>query len=232
MILFRFSQYLLKKDIDRRKKEKQHVAQTSGVDIPMAKDNFLHSLQESLATGQPNQATQKLKVVANRSENMVVSDLGVENKNTTPVNEEVLRTTPTQPTNVNPQAKYNVNQVANGEQRDEQFYKNLQETQQLLGNNNSVGMADAMSMYMKNQPNQPQMINNPNALNEAVQREVKSFMTNIDFPRLVEDIVKSTMMEMYQKEKLETALNENQEKIQKMVVDTILALKKRNTQKK
>ncbi len=223
---------LLKKDIDRRKKEKQHVAQTSGVDIPMAKDNFLHSLQESLATGQPNQATQKLKVVANRSENMVVSDLGVENKNTTPVNEEVLRTTPTQPTNVNPQAKYNVNQVANGEQRDEQFYKNLQETQQLLGNNNSVGMADAMSMYMKNQPNQPQMINNPNALNEAVQREVKSFMTNIDFPRLVEDIVKSTMMEMYQKEKLETALNENQEKIQKMVVDTILALKKRNTQKK
>ena len=223
---------LLKKDIDRRKKEKQHVAQTSGVDIPMAKDNFLHSLQESLATGQPNQATQKLKVVANRSENMVVSDLGVENKNTTPVNEEVLRTTPTQSTNVNPQTNYNVNQVANGEQRDEQFYKNLQETQQLLGNNNSVGMADAMSMYMKNQPNQPQMINNPNALNEAVQREVKSFMTNIDFPRLVEDIVKSTMMEMYQKEKLETALNENQEKIQKMVVDTILALKKRNTQKK
>jgi hypothetical protein len=49
---------------------------------------------------------------------------------------------------------------------------------------------------------------------------------------LVEDIVKSTMMEMYQKEKLEKALNESQDKIQKMVVDTIIALQKRKQQKK
>lgn len=224
---------LVKKEIESRKKEKTHIAETSGIDMPMAKDNFLHSLQESLQTGRPNQATQKLKVVTDRSDNMDVSGGQVINNNKTPVNEQVLQSIQQpvqQPTNT-----HNPPQNANSsglDPREEQFYKNLQETKQLLGNSNNVGMADTMSMYMKNQSEQAQMITNSNALNEAVQREVKSFMANIDFPKLVEDIVKSTMMEMYQKEKLESALNENHDKIEKMVVDAILKLKKRNTQKK
>jgi hypothetical protein len=222
---------LIKKEIENKKREKQQIAEQSGIDVPMAKDNFLHSLQESLATGRPNKATQKLKVVTDRSNNMEVDGGQVINKNKIPVNEQVLETIQQPKPQVHPNQHVNPNPNPQIDPREEQFYKNLQETKQLLGNNN-VGMADAMQMYMKNQPQQPQMINSQNALNEAVQREVKSFMSNIDFPKLVEDIVKSTMMEMYQKEKLEKALNENQDKIQKMVVNTIIALQKRKQQKK
>ncbi|GAG81160.1 unnamed protein product, partial [marine sediment metagenome] len=82
---------LIKQEIESRKKEKVHIAESTGIDLPMAKDNFLHSLQESLATGVPNKATTKLKVVSDRSINMAVEGNQVINKNTTPVNEQVLQ---------------------------------------------------------------------------------------------------------------------------------------------
>lgn len=239
---------LIKQEIESRKKEKSHIAESAGIDMPMAKDNFLHSLQESLATGVPNKATAKVKVVADRSNNMDVAGGQVINKNATPVNEQVLQTMaqPQQPPQQNfnqpqhPQYPVNPNMMNPNvnpnalDPREEQFYRNLQETKQMLGTSN-VGMADALAMYQKpaGQANQgQQMITNPNALNEAVKHEVQNFMANIDLSRMVEDAVKHTMMEMYQKEKVEIAINENKDVIQKMVVNTILALKKRNQQKK
>lgn len=218
---------LIKKEIDSRKKEKNHIAESTGIDMPMAKDNFLRGLEESLKTGVPNKATAKLKVVNERAENIQVTDHGVVNKNTTPINHQVLNeiAQTKQPVNyyqppVDPNAL---------DPREEQFYKNLQETKQLLGANNNMGMADALSLYQKQQaPQGQQFISSPNALNEAVKREVNNYLANIDLEKMIEDVVKHTMMEMYQRERVEAALNENKEMIQKMVVNTIIALKNRN----
>lgn len=227
---------LIAEEIKNRKKERGEIAEQAGIDIPT--DNFLHSLQQSLASGHPNKATAKLKVVNERSENMVVKGPGegVINNNPHAVNEDVLRNVNPQPSytaNPNPNVNPNVNPnypQNNASSRDEQFYKNLNETKQILGNN-EIGMVDAMAMYQKQQPNQQPMITNPNYLTEQVNNAVHTYMqTNIAV--VVEAAVKNTMMEMYQKEKIETALNENKEMIQKIVVETILALKKRNTQKK
>ena len=229
---------LIKQEIDSRKKEKNHIAESTGIDIPMAKDNFLYGLCQSLATGIPNQATAKLKVVNERSENMEVSGGQIVNKNSAPANQQVINEmaqTTARP-NVNPQNPNAVDPNAI-DPREEQFYRNLQESRQIVGGNpnNNVGMADAMAMYQK-QPTPQQigngMIQSPNALNEAVGSAVNNYFANIDLPKLVEDIVKTTMMELYRKEKVEAAINENQDMIQKMVVNTILALKKRNTAKK
>jgi len=223
---------LIQQEIDNRKKEKSQVAEQAGV---LPADQFLYQLQESLKTGVPTQASTKINMVKNRSENMGVDPVtrGVVNHNAAPVNTQMMNEV-AQPTyqpqnvNVNPNQNPNPNQM---DPREEQFYKNLQETKQMLGGQNNAGMADAMSMYMKNQPQGQGIISSPNALNEAVQREVQSFMSQINFPKLVEDIVKSTMMELYQKEKLEGALNENKDLVKKMVVDTIIQLKKQNTSK-
>lgn len=232
---------LIKQEIDSRKKEKNIIAERTGIDLPMAKDNFLHGLQQSLVSGVPNKASTKLKVVNERAENIKVTKDGILNKNTTPVNEHVLQEL-AQPV---PQQNYYQPQPQNYQQppqnyqrqtdpnaldpREEQFYRNLQETKQILGSSNNIGLADAMALYQK-QPQEQNYISSPNALNEAVKREVNNFLSNIDIGRMVEDIVKNTMMEIYRKERVEQALNENQEMIQKMVVNTILAIKKRNAQ--
>lgn len=224
---------LIAQEIKRRKDEKGQISEQSGVDIPH--DNFLHGLQVSLATGQPNKASAKLKVVNERSENMVVQGDQVVNKNQNPVNEDVLRevhnTQPNYPPNPNPNANPN-GYAPNTGARDEQFYKNLNETQQLMGNsNNDAGVADAIAKFQGNKPQGQPMITNPNYLTEQVNNAVQTYMqTNVGV--VVEAAVKSAMMEMYQKEKVEAALHENKEMIQKIVVETILALKKRNTQKK
>jgi hypothetical protein len=226
---------LIKKEIDSRKQLKKQTVVNEGQDVPMARDEFLYGLEQSLKTGKPNAATAKLNIVKERADNMEVAGGQVINKNTKPVNQQVINElaqtqAPQQTQQYNYPPNPNINQNPNGvDPREEQFYKNLQETKQLLGGNN-VGMADAMQMYMKNQPQQPQMITNANALNEAVRKEVLNFMGNIDLVKMVEDAVKGTMMEIYQKEKVETALNENKDLIKKMVVETILALKKRNQQ--
>lgn len=231
----------IRKEIDLQKTNKKKMAETIGQDIPQAKDEFLNGLLEAYRTGKPNKSTAKLKLVDERTKNMEVNGGHVINKNQNPVNEDVLKhIESTHNPNHNPNQhnpNYNPNQHNPNQYdpnqmdpRDEQFYKNLQETKQLMGGSNkNMSMVDAIEMYQKNQQN-PQMISSPNALNEAVKREVNNVLENIDFGKLVETSVKNTMMEIYQKEKVEAALNENKDLIQKIVVDTIISLKKRTTQ--
>jgi len=233
---------LIKQEIDSRKKEKKVEIMNEGHDVPLARDEFLHGLQQSLATGQPNKATAKLNIVKERSDNMQVAGGQVINQNTAPVNQQVINEVAhTQhPVNVNPNPNYNPNAGypqqptnPNGNPREEQFYKNLQETKQILGNSsNNLGVADAITQWSgnQNQGQGQQMISSPNALNEAVNNAVQNFMTN-HFANIVEQAMKGTMMEIYAKERVEIALNENKDMIQKMVVNTILALQKKNQKK-
>jgi len=230
----------IKQEIDKSKKEKKQQAVSEGVDVPMARDEFLYGLKQAIETGRPNTATAKLGVVAERSENMVV-DGGqvVANKNTQPINEVVHQKVnsvqqPQQPTN-QPQQKYNQPDPNAVDPRDAQFNKNLAESKQILGNANNVGLGDAISQYtnMGSTRNpQPAPTSNPNYLIEQVNNAVQTYFQTSNVVSIIEQAVKNTMMEIYEKEKLASALNENKDMIQKIVVDTILNLKKRNSQKK
>jgi len=235
---------LIKQEIDSRKSEKAQISEQAG-HVPA--DQFLSQLKKSLFTGEPTLASTKLQVVTERSDNMAVTGGQIINKNTAPINPQILQEmSQTATPNYNQNVNQNYNQTVNpnpnpgatpnmNDPREQQFYQNLQETKQILGNgapNQNVGMADALAMYTNQGQGQQQMITNPNALNEAVKAEVVNFMSNLDINALIEQAVKTTMMEMYQKEKVETALNENKDLIGTIVVDTIMELRKKQNSKK
>jgi len=228
---------LIKKEIESSKSQKKRQAVTEGHDIPMAADEFLYNLKNAVETGQPNKATAKLGVVQELSESMKLDETGqIVGKK--PVNEVInnhMNATQQPRQQPNPQPKQpHVNQNQLEQQADENFYKNLQETQQLITGNktNNAGLADAMAQYTnmgstRTNP-QSQPINNPNYLIEQVNNAVHTYFQSSNVVNIIEQAVKNTMMEIYEKEKLASALNENKDMIQKIVVDTIISLKKRN----
>jgi hypothetical protein len=229
---------LIKQEIEKEKKKKGQLSEQIGVNIPS--DDFLYNLQQSLATGQPSKATAKLQVVNERSKNMNVDPVTkqVSNHNRVPVNEDVLRQMGNVKHNVNPNPQNNeYYPPQQGGGRDAQFNNMVSETiQPLNSNNNNAGIADAMAMY-QNQPQvgQPQnqgMITNPNYLVEQVNNAVQTYMATTNMAQIIEVAVKNTMMEIYQKEKVEEAINENKGLIGKIVMETLIELKNKGNTKK
>lgn len=224
----------IKSEIDKSKAAKKKQAISEGHDVPMARDEFLYGLKNAVESGQPNKATAKLGIVSQRSEHIVVEGGQVINKNTQPVNEVVhqqVHATQQPKQQYVQQQNPQQNQNRLDQQADENFYRNLNETKQILGNNPNMGLADSMQKYVSmgsTKSNQSAPITNPNYLIEQVNNAVHTYFQTSNVVSIIEQAVKNTMMEIYQKEKVASALNENKEMIEKIVVDTILALRKRN----
>lgn len=232
----KFDLELIKKEISKDRAKKQEVTEQTGIDIPQ--DNFLYSLQQSLVSGVPNKATAKLKVVNERSSNMTSDGFGVQNNNRIPVNEQVISNL--QNINPNVQPKRQQFNAPQNNMNNEEYQRNLQEMERINSTRNNTGMADAMAQVIGESTNtnslrQPPQQMSPNYLVEQVNNAVHTYMTT-NMNVVLEQAVKNTMMEIYEKEKIKIALEENKELIGKIVMETLIELKKqgeaKNTAKK
>jgi hypothetical protein len=202
----------LKSEIATRRNEK-----TNTIDGVTPRDKFLYGLIESIQTGKETQSSALVKTVDNT--------VAAKKKETArlPVNEMAVQ--PQQP----PQRPMQLEQIDMSPERDEQLWADIERKKKQT-------LAESMQTYIQSpnvgapmvqQPMQP-MSMQPMMLNEAYLTEnVKKIVNNYlveNFGPVVEEAIKSTILEMYAVERIKEVLTENKEMVQKIVYDTIREL--------
>jgi hypothetical protein len=205
----------LKTEIDVRKRERGIVAeQVQGATL-MPKDEFLYALQQSLQTGKDTKATNLIKLVENK---------------TAAKHGEVVRhnidTSVIAPPQQRPAQRPmgDLNEVDMSPERDEQLFADLERKRKQT-------LAEQISGYINTPPvgapmsNAPTQMMQPMQLNEAYLTEnVKKIVNNYlieNFGPVVEEAIKSTIIEMYAVERIKEVLQENKEMIKSLVYETI-----------
>lgn len=210
----------LKNEIATRKNEKNNI-----VDGVSPRDKFLYGLIESIETGRETQSSALVKTVDN-----TVAAKKNENARL-PVNETV-----TQPTQYAPKRPVQLEQIDMSPERDEQLWADIERKKKQT-------LAESMQTYVSTPNVGAPMNNNPmylnsnmnnlghppmGGLNEAYLTEnVKKIVNNYlveSFGPIVEEAIKSTILEMYAVERIKDVLTENKEIIQNIVYDTIREL--------
>lgn len=198
----------LKDEIDNRKKMKNITPSSLGESVNAApRDVFLNGLLESLRTGKETAATSLVKTVDNR------------------VSEKKGDTTklPVQPVQ---QQRQPIPQplVETSPERDEQLFYDLEAKRKQTLAESMQGYMNAphVGAPMQNQPQQ-QPILNEGYLVENVKKVVNNYLTE-NFASIVEDTIKSTILEMYAVERIKEVLTENKDLIKGLVYETIREL--------
>lgn len=213
----------LKSEIDSRKKEKGiSTERTNGAGL-MPKDVFLNELMTSLQTGQDTKATNLIKLV----ENKTAAKAGEV------IRHEVQPLQPVQPRNL-PQQR-NLNEVEMSPERDELLFAEFEKRRKstlagdIEGFNRTAGQPNNNNNYQNvpyvGQPMNPnagagQPMLNEQYLGESVKRIVNNYLIE-NFGPVVEEAIKSTILEMYAVERIKEVLTENREMIKTLVYETI-----------
>lgn len=204
----------LKAEIATCKNEK--TASYNGV---APRDTFLNGLLESLHTGRETISTNLVKTVDNKVavKNGEAPKMQVnENVNVAPQPQRPVQRT------VQMTEEYSVSP-----ERDEQLFVDLERKRKQT-------LAELMQGYI-NTPhmgapmnNQVPVMGTPMVLNEAYLGEsVKKIVDNYlveNFAPVVEEAIRSTIIEMYAVDRIKAVLSENKEMIQKIVYETIKEL--------
>jgi len=208
----------LKDEIDSRKKERNTFSSTTGEVVTYdgsPRDVFLNGLYESIKTGRETPATSLIKTV----ENKVAAKKGETPKfavNEAPVQQQ------RQPIDMSPE-------------RDEQLFHDLEVKRKLT-------LAESIEQYKTTphvgapmQPMQQTSQTAPMQINEVYLSEnVKKIVNNYlseNFGVVVEEAIKSTILEMYAVERIKEVLHENKDLIKTVVVEVIRELQARNKAK-
>jgi hypothetical protein len=215
---------MLKDEIDSRKREKGLISvNTNGetINVP-ARDKFLNGLLESFDTGRETHSTVVVKEVVNRvaekaNEKAPIRSVG-----------SVQAPTP-QPSH----KRITENDMS--PERDEQLFADLQKRR-------SQTLADSIQDFSKipsvgaPMTNQPQYNGAPQQLNEAYLTEnVKKIVNNYlveNFGPIVEEAIKSTILEMYAVERIKEVLQENKELVRTVVYDVFREIREKQNAKK
>ena len=207
----------LKSEIDNRKKERGiSTERTNGAGL-MPKDVFLNELMTSLQTGQDTKATNLIKLV----ENKTAAKAG-----------EVIRheVQPVQQRTI--QQPKNLNEVEMSPERDELLFAEFEKRRKStlagdIDNFNRTGnqtMQNYQNTQYVGQPMQPNagqpMQINEQYLGESVKKIVNNYLIE-NFGPVVEEAIKSTILEMYAVERIKEVLTENREMIKSLVYETI-----------
>ena len=219
----------LKEEIDSRKKEKgqvpSHLGESHGEGSP--KDKFLNGLLVSLKTGTDTASTNLIKTVDN-----VVSER-LNEKPKMNVNENVSQQKRTIPT---PEA------VDMSPEREEQMWQEFkksnkqtlaQQMSNFMGNQQTAGHSMHQNYYQQPQQQghvQAPMLNEGALINGVKDVVDKYLMEN--FGSVLEDAMKSTVLEMYASERIKKVLDENRELIKSVVYETIREIQAKNKAKK
>lgn len=214
----------LKNEIATRKNERNSI-----VDGVSPRDKFLYGLIESIETGRETHSSALVKTVDNT--------VAAKKKETArlQVNETVVQPQPQQPSA--PKRPVQLEQVDMSPERDEQLWADIErKKKQTLAESmqtyfNAPNMGAPMNnapMYLNSNPNMNGVHPAMGGLNEAYLTEnVKKIVNNYlveSFGPIVEEAIKSTILEMYAVERIKDVLTENREMIQNIVYDTIREL--------
>jgi hypothetical protein len=214
----------LREEIDSRKSTQNNMQGTPNAAGGAPRDAFLNGLLESLRTGTETQSSTLLKTV----ENKVTEKEGGSHR--IPINELTNnQSTDNNRNNGNGNNgngnNGNGNNGNGGSDRDEQLFADLKQKQSRTLAESIQGMngGQQQNAQQYNQQPQQQMNLNEEALLKNIAGTVDNYLME-NFGHVVEEAIKSTVLEMYAAEKIKEVLNENTDLIKSVVIDTIREL--------
>ena len=218
----------LRDEIDNRKGQRNNVSTRLGesvgsINTMAPRDAFLNGLLESLQTGRETESSILLRKVDGQAPE-------VKSNAKLPVNNRPVQQSQQQSNRVNDAADMS------SPERDEQLYADLENKrkQTLTESIGSYINTPKMGAPMQNNY-QPQQQNTSMQINEAYLSEnVKGIVNNYlseNFGPIVEEAIKSTILEMYAVERIKEVLQENKDLIKTVVVEVFREIKAKNDAK-
>jgi len=222
---------LLKNEIDNRKKERNQVStNVNGVASTMpARDAFLNGLLESFQTGRDTHSSVLVKNVVNKTAEKAGEAAPIRNA---PAPAPAVLP-------INNNSPQRITEADMSPERDEQLFVDLQ-------NKRNQTLAESISEFAKIPPvgapmnQQPVNINsypaqtmqiNEAYLTENVKKIVDNYLIN-NFGPIVEETVKSTILEMYAVERIKEVLQENKEIVRTVVFEVFKEIREKQNAKK
>jgi hypothetical protein len=206
----------LKKEIDVRKQEKNmnpsKLGESTGTGVA-PRDAFLNGLITSLKTGSATPSTKLIQLVENK--------VAIKNKETVRhnVNESEV-VTATQPRNIPNNIPVNKpTNVDMSPERDELLWAEVERKKKQT-------LAESLEQYVNPSKTQtvgapvPAMNLNEGYLVENVKKIVDNYLIE-NFGPVVEEAIKSTILELYAVERIKEVLQENKEMVKAVVIETI-----------
>lgn len=202
----------LKEEINLRKAGKDTLVEGSTTTVAPA-DGFLNDLLISLNEGRPSPATNLIKLVENKT-----AEKNREKLTHTNVSETAVET------------KQAVPQVSKSRimpESDNKFYDDI-------NNMRKQTLAESMEKYVP--PKDTQQSKTPTAqinesyLMEGVQKIVNTYLSESLAP-ILEETIKSTILELYAVERIKEVMQENSEIIKKVVYETIREIQSKSKKK-
>ena len=212
-------------EIQTYKKEKGVIAEKAMGSALLPKDEFLNGLLTSLQTGQETKASSLIKLV----ENKVAAKHG-----------EIVRhdIAPVAPVS-HPTHAHNLNEVQMSPERDELLWAEVEKKKLLakqtlaesiegFNRTTNAPMQNVSVTPTYNQAGVPML--NEGYLVENVKKIVNNYLIE-NFGPVMEEAIKSTIIEMYAVERIKDVLTENKEMIKTVVYETIRELQSKNKSK-
>ena len=209
----------IKAEIDSKRKEK--LGETGGV---APRDKFLNELMVSLKTGMETESTNLIKNV----DNTTAQKLGETTK---------LKTSPVISSNDGRKPIPKPSEtIEMSPEREEQMWQEFQKSKkQTLAESiqgfSNQGMNQQYPQQQYQQPPQQAPMLNEEHILGAVKSTVDGYLKE-NFGLVVEDAIKSTILEMYATERIKEVLFENKDLIRSAVKEVIREIQERNKQKK
>jgi hypothetical protein len=195
----------LKKEIENRKSEKNLSVGITESGSP--RDIFLNSLMTSLKTGRSTPATKLLEMVENTIPDAM---------NIAPITETHLTQAVNQNLNHNYQRTDN-----SGIERDDLLFEKF-------GKANKKTLAESLEEFS---PSKTPNFGNQQNFNTVAFTNVESMVNEAlskNLELLLDDAVKSTIIEMYSTERIKQVIKENPEMIRSIVINVIKELQQKN----
>lgn len=221
----------IKSAIEERKKEKFGNGQVMNeglggghTTIPTT-DSILHELQMAHKTGKSTPTIEKMKAVDKRVDEK--KGITTQTSGGGSLSENLSKYTQEPVANPKPNnVEYNNTQMMN--ERDSLFEKKMNESLSQNLSQYSNQNHNHMNNHMYNQQHQVQ---SPPMINEQQIVGYVNKILNENIGDVVKNVMKSTIIEMYEADKIKTAMLENRDIIEKVVRDTILQLSQKNKKK-
>lgn len=213
---------MLKSEIDSRKKEKNQVsANVNGVATTMpARDAFLSGLLESFQTGRDTHSSVVVKEVVNKVAEKAGENAPIRQQANLPIQNQQ-----SQP--------HRITNDDMSPERDEQLFLDLQKRRNstLVESIQDLSKVPMIGAPMNNQvPSTPMQLNEA-YLTESVKNIVNTYLVE-NFGPIIEESIKSSILEMYAAERIKAVLAENKEMVRTMVTEVIKEISDRQKARK
>jgi hypothetical protein len=204
----------IKKEIDRRKNEKNSISVKLGerpiIDDNISKGNFLNELFQSVNKGVRTKTSEKIRSI----ENGVALITGEK-----PVHKDV---------NFLPEKNNEIssNSIMTPD-RDELFFRDLEKRPKLT-------LSESISKLRETNDDNVSFKDKKNINNDSLVEDVKNIVDNHlseNIRGIIEETIKNTIIEMYALERIKQVITENDDLIEKIVLNTIRKIKEKNQKK-